>query len=51
MEPIRHGAPALWPFITQVVDAATAAGFITTRRAGTMPGDAPTSATGESGRP
>jgi putative hydrolase of HD superfamily len=28
MEPIREGAPALWPFITHVVDAATAAGFI-----------------------
>jgi hypothetical protein len=28
MEPIRAGAPALWPFIAEVVEAATAAGFI-----------------------
>jgi putative hydrolase of HD superfamily len=28
MEPIRDGAPALWPFISQVVDAAVAAGFM-----------------------
>ena len=28
MEPIRAGAPALWPFIVEVVDAATATGFI-----------------------
>ena len=27
-EPIREGAPALWPFIADVVDAATAAGYI-----------------------
>lgn len=29
MEPIREGAPALWPFIADVVEAATAAGYIT----------------------
>jgi putative hydrolases of HD superfamily len=28
MEPIKEGVPALWPFVTEVVDAATAAGFI-----------------------
>lgn len=28
MAPIREGAPALWPFITQVVDEATASGFL-----------------------
>ena len=28
MTPIREGAPALWPFILEVVEAATAAGFI-----------------------
>ena len=28
MAPIREGAPALWPFILDVVEAATAAGFI-----------------------
>ena len=28
MEPIRDGAPALWPFVVDVVDAASAAGFI-----------------------
>jgi putative hydrolase of HD superfamily len=28
MEPIREGAPALWPFVCEVVEAATAAGFI-----------------------
>lgn len=30
MEPIRGGAPALWPFVAGVVEAATAAGFIAT---------------------
>jgi len=29
MEPIREGAPALWPFIADVVDQAAASGFIT----------------------
>jgi putative hydrolase of HD superfamily len=38
MEPIRDGAPALWPFVTHVVDAATAAGFIA-RAGGTVPAD------------
>lgn len=28
MEPIREGAPALWPFIADVVEQATASGFI-----------------------
>ena len=28
MEPIRDGAAALWPLVTEVIDAATAAGFI-----------------------
>ena len=28
MEPIREGVPALWPFITAVVDQASAKGFI-----------------------
>ena len=28
MEPIREGAATLWPLITEVIDAATAAGFI-----------------------
>ncbi|MGQ0735855.1 MAG: HD domain-containing protein [Acidobacteriota bacterium] len=32
MEPIREGAPALWPFVAEVVDAATAAGFIAAGR-------------------
>jgi putative hydrolase of HD superfamily len=51
MEPIRQGAPALWPFITEVVEAATAAGFITATGAGpAMPGDAPASAASEPGR-
>lgn len=30
MEPIRDGAPGLWPFIADVVDQATEKGFITT---------------------
>ena len=29
MAPIRSGAPALWPFVEQVIDDAEAAGFIT----------------------
>jgi len=29
MAPIRTGVPALWPFVTQVIEEATAAGFIT----------------------
>lgn len=29
MEPIRTGAPALWPFIADVVEGATSSGFIT----------------------
>ena len=28
MEPIRHGAPGLWPVVLDAVDRATAAGFI-----------------------
>ena len=32
MEPIREGAPALWPFVTDVIDAADAAGFMTPER-------------------
>jgi putative hydrolase of HD superfamily len=32
MEPIRDGAPALWAFVADVVDMATAAGFIATSR-------------------
>jgi putative hydrolase of HD superfamily len=28
MQPIREGAPALWPFVSDVVEAATAAGFV-----------------------
>jgi putative hydrolase of HD superfamily len=28
MEPIREGAPALWPFITDVIDQAAAQGYI-----------------------
>ena len=29
MAPIRSGAPALWPFVEQVIDDAEAAGFLT----------------------
>jgi putative hydrolases of HD superfamily len=28
MEPIRHGAPGLWPFVTRTIDEACAAGHI-----------------------
>jgi 5'-deoxynucleotidase YfbR-like HD superfamily hydrolase len=28
MEPIRHGAPALWPFVARTIDEACAAGHI-----------------------
>ena len=28
MQPIREGAPALWPFVIQTIEEATAAGFI-----------------------
>jgi putative hydrolase of HD superfamily len=33
MAPIRDGVPALWPFVTQVVEEATAAGFISSEPA------------------
>jgi 5'-deoxynucleotidase YfbR-like HD superfamily hydrolase len=32
MEPIREGVPALWPFVSEVVEVATAADFITPGR-------------------
>jgi putative hydrolase of HD superfamily len=32
MEPIREGAPALWPFVADVIEAADASGFMTPDR-------------------